>query len=215
MKSSKLLLVGGGGHCLSVLDSIKETKLFDHVGIIDNYLKVGSFIESTRIVGSDEDLTRLFKSGYTHAFVTIGSIGHTYIRRRIYSMLIEIGFEIPNIIDGSAIVSENCELGTGIFIGKYAVINSKSTIGNCCIINTGVLIEHECQIGDFVHLATGAVLGGNCIIKSDTHIGSNSSVKNNIVIGENSLIGLGSVVVNSIDSNVVAYGNPCKGVKSK
>ncbi len=214
-----ILLLGAGGHCLSVLDSLLSSYHYNKVGIVDrkdkrDFISQGqeNVILRQPIVGSDEDLEHLFLEGYQYAFVTVGSIGNVTLRESLYRRLKEIGFIIPNIIDKTSIISDNVELGEGIFIAKNSVINAGTCIGNLAIINTSSTIEHECYIEDLVHIAPGCVLCGNVKVHNKTHIGAGSVVKQGVSIGSNTMIGMGSIVLSDINSNTKAYGNPCREV---
>lgn len=209
-ESSKLLLLGAGGHCVSVLDTILQLNNYESIGIIDK--NVGKKILGVPTIGTDNDLERLFCSGYKHAFITVGSVGNTSIREKLYKRIKEIGFTIPNVIDSSSIVSEYTNLGEGIYIGKNAVLNANVTVGNCVILNSSCIAEHECIIEDFVHLSPGSILCGNVHIKKHTHIGAGSMIKQGVCVGTNTMIGMGSVVLKDIGDDTVAYGNPCKEV---
>lgn len=209
----KLLLVGGGGHCKSVIDSVLDSNKYDDIKIVDLKENIGKDILGIKIIGTDECLEKLHKSGYEYAFVTLGSIGNPKIRIKLYNILKKIGFKIPIIIDKSAIISKNCNIKEGAYIGKNVVINTGSIIEKCSIINTGSIVEHDCNIEEFVHIASGSVLGGNVTIKRNSHIGSNSTIRQQIVISENVVIGIGSVVVKNIENNILAYGVPCRMVK--
>lgn len=208
MSGKKLLLIGGGGHCLSVLDSVTG---YDDIGIVERDSGC-SMCRGLNIVGADRDLPGLFKSGWSDAFITVGSIGNTALRRRLYSMVKQLGFHIPSIIDPSAVVAKNAVIGEGCFVGKRAVINVNCTVGKCAIVNTGAIVEHECAIGAFAHISPGATICGNVDVGDDTHIGAGTVIRQGIVIGSSTLIGIGSVVVKDIPSNVKAYGNPCREV---
>ena len=210
MSERKILLLGGGGHCRSVLDCLLSSGDYDQIGIVDN--ESSSKTLGIDVVGNDDDLPRLLQEGWTEAFITVGSIGSTAVRRRLYDMVSKIGFVVPSVIDLTAVVGREVEIGPGVFIGKNAVINSGSTIGCCAIINTGAVIEHDCKIGQFAHISSGAVLCGQVSVGDDTHVGAGSVVRQGIDIGHDSLIGIGSVVVKDIPDGVKAYGNPCRVV---
>lgn len=216
LQNRKILLLGAGGHCLSVIDSLKSSYCYAEIGIIDKVHKGSSekrMIMDVPVVGSDDDLLQLFESGFTDAFITVGSVGDPFLRKKLYQGIKEIGFHVPNIIDKTSVVSSYANLSEGIFVGKNAVINAKATIGSCVIINTSATIEHECSIGEFAHLAPGSILCGNVNIGDNTHIGAGSIVKQGLHIGSDTMIGMGSVVINNIGNNVIAYGNPCKEVR--
>ncbi len=208
-----ILLIGGGGHCKSVIDSINKSDEHNIIGILDLPDKVGTEILGVKVIGTDDQLEYYYKNGVKHVFLTVGSIGDVALRRKLYSIALDIGYIFPNIIDSTAIISEKIQIGHGNFIGKGAIINSEVVIGNNCVINTGVIIEHDCSIGDFCHIAPGATLSGSITVGRNSHIGANSTLIQNINIGENTIVGAGSVVVKNIDSNRKAYGNPCREVQ--
>ncbi|EQB87118.1 sugar O-acyltransferase (sialic acid O-acetyltransferase NeuD family) [Clostridium punense] len=208
-----IILVGGGGHCKSVIDSIIDSKRFNVVGIIDLKRNIGLFINSVQVVGQDEDYEKFFLEGVKYAFITIGSTTSTTERERVYKDLKSVGFQLPIIVDPSAIVSKNVEIGEGTFVGKGAIINTNSVIGQNCIINTGTIIEHDCVIQDYCHVAPGSTLSGGVKVGRSTLIGTNSTVIQGVQIGSNTIVGAGSVVVKDIKQNCIAYGNPCKEVR--
>lgn len=206
----KILLIGGGGHCRSVLDSLLDSEVYDEIGIIDN---TDSLVLGISVVGTDDDVSRLMSEGWTDAFITVGSVGDTKLRRRLSEMVESIGMNIPTIIDPTAIVARDTELSAGVYVGKRAVINTGSRIGTCAIINTGAIVEHDCFIGEFSHISPGTTVCGQVCVGNDSHVGAGSVIRQQINIGNNVLIGAGSVVVKDIPDNVKAYGNPCKAVK--
>ncbi len=215
---NRLLLIGGGGHCHSVIDSVLSVGIYTEIGVVakdqDNYNElIVDALLSPHLVGTDENLPKLFKSGWNCSFITLGSVGNTKGRRSLYKTISELGFELPRIIDPSAVVSDRAVVEKGVFIGKHAVINAGSKIGTCAIINTGVIIEHDCVIGNYAHISPGTTLCGQVSIGNDSHIGAGSVVRQCIRIGSNSLIGAGSVVVKDIPDDVKAYGNPCRVVE--
>lgn len=208
----KIILVGGGGHCKSVIDSIIQSGQYKIEGIIDLPENIGSYVLDIPVIESDCNLKKLFDNGIKNAFMTIGSIRSISKRVKLYNYLKKIGFVLPSIVDETAIVSKRCKINECTYVGKGAVINCDVFIGNCSIINTGSIIEHECKIGNFVHIAPGSVLSGSVRIGDGTHIGTNSTVIQDIIIGDNSFVGAGSVVVKNIKGYTKSYGNPCKTV---
>jgi sugar O-acyltransferase (sialic acid O-acetyltransferase NeuD family) len=215
MITRKILLVGGGGHCKSVLDSLIQSEQYSEIGIVDKNDNIGKHVLRISVIGCDDDLIKLYKNGYTYAFVTLGSIGEPTQRIKLFSILEEIGFEIPNIVDPTAIISENVNMSYGIYVGKNTVINAGVSIGKGCIINTSSVIEHDCIVEQFSHIATGSVLCGEVHIQKNVHIGANSTIKQQVKIGADTTIGMGSVVLHDIADSIIAYGNPCKEVKSR
>ncbi len=177
---------------------------------MDSKKEIGEEVPGVKILGRHDRMSDYFNSGIKKASISFGSIGDVSERKFIFKELKEIGFELPIIVDGSAVLAKSVILGEGTFVGKNVVINSCVVIGSCCTLNTSSIIEHDCKTGDFVHVAPGCVLYGEVNVESDTHIGPNTTIINNLKVGENSMIGAGSVVVKNINANVKAFGNPCK-----
>lgn len=210
--AESILLIGGGGHAKSIIDTLSINKEMQIIGILDREEKVGEVINGIKIIGTDEQLADYYHQGVKYAFISIGSIGLPKQRKKVYEQIKTIGYSFPNIIDHTAILSSKVRLGEGNYIGKGAVVNAGTVIGSHCIINTGCIVEHDCRIEDFVHLATGSVLCGGVQIGEGAHVGAHSTIIQYKKIGNNSLIGAGSVVVSDINGYAKAYGNPCREV---
>lgn len=210
----KIVLVGAGGHVLSVIDSIQSSEEYEIVGITELDYVDGERVLGYEILGNELILKSVFDSGVKYAFITVGSIGNTALREKLYSMLKSKGFVLPSIIDNSSKIGSDVWLGAGVYTGKNTVVNAKSTIRDMVIINTGAIIEHGCCINEFVHIGPGAVICGDVKIGARTHVGANATVIQGVSIGDNSIIGAGSIVVHDVPSKVIAYGNPCKVVRN-
>ncbi|WP_022766612.1 acetyltransferase [Butyrivibrio sp. XPD2006] len=204
----RLILVGGGGHCKSVLDATLAMHEFDDIVITDPDIPAGNEIMGYKVVGSDEILPELKEKGYHYAFVTVGSIKNTLVRRELVNKLESIGFQFPVICDPSAIVSPTAIIGKGTFIGKRAVLNSEVKVGEHCIINTGAIIEHESVVGDYTHVSIGAIACGNCNIGKNCFLGAGSTLIQGIRVGDGSVVGAGAAVTQELSGECTAVGVP-------
>ncbi|WP_036834648.1 acetyltransferase [Pontibacillus litoralis] len=211
----KILLIGGGGHCISVIDSIEKIGTYEIAGIIDTADKVGNKVGGHPIIGTDDDLETFYSRGITNAFMTLGSIGDTELRRKLFRQCEAHGFSFPVIMDPSAVVASFTTIGNGTYIGKGAIVNREVSIGKNAILNTGCIIEHNCHIGDFVHIAPRGTIAGNVCIGHNTHIGIGATVIEGKTIGNDVFVGASSNVIHNIKHNAKAYGNPCKVVEPR
>lgn len=212
----RLLLIGGGGHCKSVVDSIlsaNERYEYEKIGIIDQKEKLGRNVAGVEIIGTDEDIVNFYKEGYNDAFITVGSIGDSQRRTDIYERIKEIGFQLPNIIDKNSVIAGGVQMKEGVYVGKGAVINTDTQIDACAIINTGVVIEHECSIGRFSHIAPGATVCGMVRIGDYVHVGANATIIQGIEISDYSVIGAGSSIIRKVERGVTMAGNPGRVIK--
>lgn len=210
----KIILVGAGGHALSVIDSIRSKQEYEIIGITELGYAVGEHVSGCEILGNDSVLKSVFDSGVKYAFVAVGSIGSTALREKLYLLLENIGFVLPAVVDISSNIGSGISLGAGTYIGKNTVVNAKSTVRDMAIINTGAIIEHGCTINEFAHIGPGAVVCGDAKIGAGTHVGANATIIQGVMIGDNSIIGAGSTVVHDMPNKVIAYGNPCKVVRN-
>ena len=208
-----LVLIGGGGHCKAVLDSVIRMGTFDKIVITDPSIPAGTIVMGCEVIGTDDCLMDLYENGFKYAFVTVGSVGLNPIRERLVSRAAALGFQFPNIIDPSAIVAESAIIGDGVFLGKNIIVNAYTEVGDHCIINTGTIIEHECRIGIFAHISIGSILCGNVNVGKNSFIGAGSIVIQCHCIGDNVVIGAGAVVNKDIPSNCTAVGFPARVIR--
>jgi sugar O-acyltransferase (sialic acid O-acetyltransferase NeuD family) len=190
----KIILIGGGGHCKSVIDVIEQEGRFEIVGIVDKLGLSNSKVLGYSIIGNDSDLDNLSKK-YQYALITVGQIKSPSLRIRLFDLAIEAGFILPSIISPNAYVSQYASIGNGVVIMHDALINANATIGDNCIVNSKALIEHDCRIFEHCHISTNATINGGVVVQSGCFIGSGAITKESIIIQKNSFIKAGSIVV--------------------
>ena len=189
----EIILIGGGGHCKSVIDVIEREGRFKIAGIVDKPELLGSNVLGYPIIGNDSDLGDLAKK-YEYALITVGQIKSPSLRIKLFDLAINAGFTLPNIISPNAYVSKHLTIGKGVVVMHNAMVNASASIGDNCIINSKVLIEHDCQISKHCHISTNATINGGVIVQSGCFIGSGVITKESITIGKNSFIKAGSLV---------------------
>ena len=187
-----LVLIGGGGHCISVIDIIENGNEFNILGILDSNI-IENNILGYKILGGDDLIPELVNEN-TYFLITVGQIKSYSIRKKISKILTENNAKLATVISSLAYVSKHASIEEGTVIMNHAVVNAKSKIGKNCIINTMSNIEHGVLIGDFCHISTCAVVNGESVIGNDTFIGSNATISNNIIIKENSIISAGKFI---------------------
>ena len=189
---NSIILIGGGGHCKSVIDVIEQEGRFEIAGIIDKPELLGSDVLGYSVIGSDYDLDNLVKK-YQYALITVGQIKTPELRIKLFNLAIKAGFVLPNIISPNAYVSRHSSIGNGTVVMHNAIINPSASIGDNCIINSKALIEHDCHISKHCHISTNAVINGGVVVESGCFIGSSATTKESIIIQKNSFIKAGSV----------------------
>ena len=187
----KIILIGGGGHCRSVIDVIELENKYKIAGIVVNDMPKGSRVLDYEVIGCDDDLEVLFKE-YKNAIITVGQIKSNSIRVKLFKKLKNIGFSLPVIISPLAYVSKYVNIEEGSIIMHQACLNVNVKVGKNCIINTKALLEHDVIVEDNCHISTASIINGGTLVKENTFVGSNTVSKENITIS--GFIKAGSVI---------------------
>lgn len=204
MNNRKLILVGGGGHCKSVIE-VAESAGYTIMGILDKKEEVGKKVLSYTIVGTDEDMLKYVDKALF--LVTVGQIKEVVVRIKLHEMIKQAGGKLATVIASTAHVSKYAKIGEGSVVMHHAFVNADASIGKACIINTFANIEHDVNIGDFCHISTGAILNGNVQMGNACFVGSQSVINNNVFIGDKVVIGAGTTIRKNISSQGIYFGN--------
>ncbi len=209
----EIILVGGGGHCISCIDVIEDTELYKIKGILDLSEMVGQKILNYSVLGTDNDMETLINNK-SAIFITIGKISAgESLREKLFAKAISLGAFLPSIISPHSYVSKHASIGAGSIVLSGSVINGQTKIGENCIINSGAIIEHGATISDHCHISTGAIVNGDCKVGDNCFIASGAVIRNGVSITNNTLIGMGAVVTGNVTESGVYYGNPIRKVK--
>jgi len=191
MNEKQLILLGGGGHCKSVIDAA-ESAGYIILGILDKPELVGTRILDYEIIGVDDDIPQYVDKA---AFViTVGQIKSPAIRQKLDGLVKQAGGKLATIVASDAYVSKYATIEEGTVVMHKAFVNAGAKIGRNCIINTMANIEHDCEVGDFCHISTGVMVNGDTKVGQNSFVGSGSVLYNGIAIKEDSIIPAGTVV---------------------
>ena len=205
MNKNNLILIGGGGHCKSVID-VAESAGFNILGVLDMPEEVGKQVLDYKVIGTDDDISKYVDKA--EFVITVGFIKNPAIRIKLYNKVKEAGGKLATVIASTAHVSKYATIGEGTVIMHQAVVNAGAKIGVNCIINTFANIEHDAQIGDQCHISTGTMVNGDCKVGDRCFIGSQSVLANGITVGDDIIVGAGTVVCKTIKSKGIYLGNP-------
>ncbi len=203
------ILVGGGGHCHSCINSIVRSGN-NVLGIVDG--NIDGDILGFPILGCDDDTPQL-TIDYPNAgfIVTVGMVkGTSVLRKKLFQNLVINNAITSAVIARSANVSPYATIGLGSVVLEGATINANAVIGENVIINTDAIIEHDAYIGSHSHVSTGAILNGGVKVGENCMIGSGAIVLQGIEITDNTTIAAGSVVTKHITESGVWIGTPAK-----
>jgi len=200
-----LILIGGGGHCKSVIEAA-ESAGYSILGVLDMPDDVGKEILSTKVIGTDDDISSYVDKA--EFVITVGFIKNPAIRIKLYNKVKEAGGKLATIVASTAHVSKYATIGEGTVVMHHAFVNAGAKVGNNVILNTFTNIEHDAVIGDQCHISTGTMVNGDCKVGANCFIGSQSVLANGITIGDDIIVGAGSLVRKSISVKGIYSGNP-------
>jgi sugar O-acyltransferase (sialic acid O-acetyltransferase NeuD family) len=207
MIKKQIILVGGGGHAKACLDVIESDSTWQLKGYVD--------VKQTLSDSYDLDYLGcdLEASKYVHEakfLITIGQLGHSTTREKLYNELKGLNAEFATVKSNNAIISKKSIIGEGSIIMHGTILQTDTFIGENCIVNDRVLIEHDSTIGNHCHISTGAIINGGVKIGNSVFIGSGAILRNGITVGDNCVIGMGAIVTKSVGNGVTVFGNPAK-----
>lgn len=182
-----IILIGGGGHCSSVIDVIEQQGIYRVAGIVDLKEKLGEENLGYKVIGNDDDLPTIARE-YKNFFITLGQLRTPLRRTELFQFMCELGLNLPVIISPHAYVSKHACIGKGTVVMHMAQVNANAAIGNNCIINSKALIEHDAVVGNHCHIATGAIINGGVQVGTGSFVGSGTVTKQYITIPDMSFI---------------------------
>lgn len=209
---NSLVVIGGGGHALSIISMILDDKENKIIGYTD-------LVDKGKILGIDyigcEDI--LDKNIYPNLIMGISYTNSPIDRKLRYNLtnsFLNRGFNFPSIISKASIVSKETKIELGTIVFKGVVINTLVEIGEHSVINTGAIIEHGCKIGNQFFLGPKAIICGDVIIGDNVFIGAGAIIKDSIKICDNVVIGMGAVVTKNINESGIYVGIPASKIKN-
>lgn len=165
--------------------------------------------EKVKVIGNDEYILSAEKELYV-----VIAIGNPAVRKKAYDKYKKNPhIQYPNLIDPSAIISSEVNLGRGNIICAGSILTIDIEIGDFNIINLNCTISHDVRIGNFTIINSGVGIAGNVVIESLTEIGAGSKVIQGKRIGQQTVIGAGAVVISDIPDDCTAVGVPAKVIK--
>ena len=180
----KIIIVGCGGHALSVYELLSQNENYSILGYVND--KKENFY-NLKYLGNDNFFVNNFS---TDIFIAlgVGQVQNLKLRENIFNFYKEKNFFFPVLKSYSSIVSVNSFINEGTIIMHNVIINSGVKIDKNCIINNNALIEHSSAIGANTHISTGSIINGDCKIGKNCFIGSNSTIDHGVVIENNTFI---------------------------
>lgn len=209
----KIVIVGAGGFGREVkmlIDQInlKEFK-YEFLGYYDDGFEKGSIINTNKVLGSIDDLTK--SDEMLNVIVAIGS---PEIKRKIVEKLTNSKINFPTLIHPSVIIgNEFVTIGKGCIICAGTIITCNIEIKDFVILNLMCTVGHDTVIKSFASFMPSVNISGEVIIHEAVYVGTGAKIINQLEIGKQTIVGAGAVVSKTLPEKCTAVGIPAKPIK--
>lgn len=179
----------------------------------DNEALWGKSIDNIPVLGSVGELRNMQKDyGVTAVYCSVGS---NEIRVKILSKARELGYDTPNYIHPSVIISPNVSIADeGVYILAGTTIMPYVTIEQDVMISVGANIVHHSYLSQGTFISNGVNLGANIRTEPYVYIGMGATIMTGVhTLGKGCLIGAGSVVIRDVKEHAVMAGVPARLIK--
>lgn len=206
----ELIVFGGGGHTIVVIDAIEKLCEYTIVGIIDPGRSVGDNVFGYPVLGDDSSVVNLHQER-PEVLGFIG-IGNNKLREACVNGIRKHipGFRFTTIVHPAATIGRQVTLGEGTFVAGGATVNSVTTIGRHAIINTNASVDHDCRVGDFAHVAPNAALAGGVTFGDRSMAGLCCGVIEGLSVGADVMVAAGAMVIDNLRDGARVAGVPAR-----
>ena len=214
MAQKKSIIIGAGTYGEVYLAYLQEAGV-NIVGFLDDDPKYeGQEVRGIPVLGPISLLNTLKSTDGIEAVYC--PLGNNKLRVRFLKMACELGYETPNYIHPSVIISPNVTIGKGVYILLGTTIMPHTVIKDYVMISMGVHLAHHNVLDEGVFLSTGCNFGASIHAHKYAYCGISSTIMTGMhELGEDCLIGAGAVVIKDVPNRAVMAGVPAKVLKYK
>ena len=190
----RVLVYGGGGHGVTLIDALRVLPAFEVAGVIDAAHEAGTQLLGVPVLGGDEALAPAITRGITHAVNGVGAIANLSVRAQVFERLLAAGFGCPTIVHPAAWIDPSATVSDGAQVLAHAYVGATASVGFGVVVNTGAIVSHGCVVGACANLSPGALLAGDVSVGDQALIGMGATVNVGLTIGAEAVVGNSAVV---------------------
>ena len=208
------IIIGAGTYAEVYLAYLQEAGV-EVIGFADDDPKYeGKCVRNVPVLGKTSDLAILRDRHHLEAAYC--PLGNNKLRVKFLKLAKELGYQTPNYIHPSVIVSPNVSIGEGVYILLGTTIMPHTTIKDYVMISMGVHLAHHVVLEEGVFLSTGCNFGASITAHKYAYCGISSTIMTGLhELGEDCLIGAGAVVIKDVPERAVMAGVPAKVLRVK
>lgn len=158
--TKRLLIIGAGGHGISVAEAAKLSGMYEVIGFLDDSLANNAKKETLAVLGTASDLNKYAQL----CDEVIIAIGNNAVRESLVTKAIQAGLVLATVTHPSAIISPTAVIASGCAIMAGAIIGTEAKLGLGVIVNCGAIVDHHSTVADFGHLGVNACMAGGSFL---------------------------------------------------
>lgn len=139
-----------------------------------------------------------------HEHEVLICVANIDFRKKAIEILEKKKANIGNFIHSSSIIPKNADLGRGIIMYPFCVIEDHAIIGDYNILTTYSFISHDCIIGKNNFLSTAGI-AGHVKVGDNNYLGIRSTVVPGVEIGNHNVIQAGMIVNRNVKDDTTVF----------
>lgn len=210
----KSVIIGAGKYGEVYLSYLQEAGV-DVVGFLDDDPNIINIKFGGLPVLGPTSILPILKEKYGITAVYC-PLGNNRLRVKFLRLAASLGYETPNYIHPSVIISPHVKIGKGVYILLGTKIMPFTIIEDYVMISMNVSIAHHNTLQTGCFLSTGCNFGASIIAEENSYCGIGSTIMTGLqILGKDCLIGAGAVVIKNVPQGAIMAGVPAKIIKYK
>lgn len=210
----KSVIIGAGKYGEVYLSYLQEAGV-DVVGFLDDDPNIINIKFGGLPVLGPTSILPILKEKYGITAVYC-PLGNNSLRVKFLRLAASLGYETPNYIHPSVIISPHVKIGKGVYILLGSKIMPFTIIEDYVMISMNVSIAHHNTLQTGCFLSTGCNFGASIIAEENSYCGIGSTIMTGLqILGKDCLIGAGAVVIKNVPQGAIMAGVPAKIIKYK
>jgi len=209
-----LIFVCAGGFFRELLEYVTydiKNNFLENIkikGVIDD--SEGENYENIEHLGSIVDYTPKNND------IFIVALGSAVNRNNIYLALKKKGANFFTYVHSSAWVSPSSEIGEGVVICPFSIINANAKVADNVAINVHASVGHEANIGVSCVLSPYAAINGGASLGELSFMGTRTTVFPKVNVGKKCIVDTHSYVkIDAEDKSIISLRSEYKVVKNR
>lgn len=143
-------------------------------------------------------------------------IGDNHVRVEILEYTKQCGLRTPCFVHKSACVSEDVQIGEGVYILPRVVVMPFAKLDDYVMLSMSCNVAHHSHLRKGTFISTGVNFGASIETGEYAYIGIGATAMTGVHrLGESCTVGAGAVVIRDVPDNAVVAGVPASIIRYK